>query len=71
MGSETAETAEGGARAADLGFDGLVVDLDGVVWLRATAMPKSVDTIGRLRARGVQLVLLTNDPRGSRADRRQ
>ncbi len=49
-------------------FDGLIVDLDGVVWVGPTAVPGSVDAIARLRARGVRLVFLTNDPRGSRGE---
>jgi glycerol 3-phosphatase-2 len=49
-------------------FDGLIVDLDGVVWVGAAAVPGSVDAIARLRDRGVQLVFLTNNPRGSRAE---
>jgi HAD superfamily hydrolase (TIGR01450 family) len=52
----------------DLHFDGLIVDLDGVVWVGATAVPGSVDAIAQLRARGVRLVFLTNNPRGSRAE---
>jgi phosphoglycolate/pyridoxal phosphate phosphatase family enzyme len=52
----------------DLNFDGLIVDLDGVVWVGPTAVPGSVDAIARLRADGVRLVFLTNDPRGSRAE---
>jgi arabinose operon protein AraL len=52
----------------DLHFDGLIVDLDGVVWVGATAVPGSVAAIARLRARGVRLVFLTNDPRASRAE---
>jgi glycerol-1-phosphatase len=49
-------------------LDGLIVDLDGVVWLGATAVPGSVAAIERLRSRGIRLLFLTNDPRGSRAE---
>jgi glycerol 3-phosphatase-2 len=49
-------------------FDGLIVDLDGVVWVGNVAVPGSVEAIANLRARGVRLVFLTNDPRGSRAE---
>lgn len=49
-------------------FDGLIVDLDGVVWVGAEAVPGSVGAIAQLRARGVRLVFLTNNPRGSRAE---
>jgi len=52
----------------DLEFDGLIIDLDGVVWVGPTAVPGSVEAIAELRARDVRLVFLTNDPRGSRAE---
>jgi HAD superfamily hydrolase (TIGR01450 family) len=51
-----------------LDFDGLIIDLDGVVWLGPEAIPGSVDAIAALRARGVRLLFLTNDPRGSRVE---
>jgi HAD superfamily hydrolase (TIGR01450 family) len=53
---------------ADLRFDGLIVDLDGVVWVGSSAVPGSVAAIAEARARGIRLVFLTNDPRGSRAE---
>jgi ribonucleotide monophosphatase NagD (HAD superfamily) len=56
------------ARPPDLLVEGLVVDLDGVVWVGATAVSGSVRAIARLRADGVRLVFMTNDPRGSRSD---
>jgi HAD superfamily hydrolase (TIGR01450 family) len=59
---------ESRARSPNLHFDGLILDLDGVVWVGATAVPGSVEAIARLRADGVRLVFMTNDPRGSRAD---
>jgi glycerol-1-phosphatase len=49
-------------------FDALVVDLDGVVWIGASAVPGSVAALRDLRGRGMRLVFLTNDPRGSRTD---
>jgi glycerol 3-phosphatase-2 len=55
-------------QAPDLRLDGLIIDLDGVVWVGATAVPGSVTAIAHLRAGGVRLVFLTNDPRGSRAE---
>ena len=51
-----------------LDLDGLIVDLDGVVWVGAEAVPGSAAALARLRARGVGLVFLTNDPSGSRAE---
>jgi len=47
-------------------FDGLIVDLDGVVWRGADAVPGSIEAIAGLLARGVQTVFLTNDPQSSR-----
>jgi HAD superfamily hydrolase (TIGR01450 family) len=49
-----------------LRFDGLIVDLDGVVWRGPDAIPGSVEALHMLRDEGVDLVFLTNDPRGSR-----
>lgn len=68
MDSDTAETLQADGQAPDLHFDGLIVDLDGVVWVGATAVPGSVAAIAQLRARGIRLLFLTNDPRGSRAE---
>jgi HAD superfamily hydrolase (TIGR01450 family) len=51
-----------------LDFDGLIVDLDGVVWIGPSAVPGSVEALVGLRARGVPLVFLTNDPVSSRAE---
>jgi glycerol 3-phosphatase-2 len=50
-----------------LDFDGLIVDLDGVVWIGGAAVPGSAEALSELRARGVAVVFLTNDPAGSRA----
>jgi glycerol-1-phosphatase len=49
-------------------LDGLIVDLDGVVWIGPNAVPGSVAAISELRARGLRLVFLTNDPSASRED---
>lgn len=51
-----------------LEFDGLILDLDGVVWLGDDAVPRAADAVGRLRAAGISVVFVTNDPRGSRDD---
>ncbi|MGH3010232.1 MAG: HAD-IIA family hydrolase [Gaiellaceae bacterium] len=56
------------AHAVAPAFDGLILDLDGVVWLGLVPVPGSVDAIAGLRESGVQIVFLTNDPRSSRAD---
>lgn len=47
-------------------YDGLIVDLDGVVWLGGQLIDGVADAIARLRASGVQLLFLTNDPQSSR-----
>jgi glycerol 3-phosphatase-2 len=51
-----------------LEVDGLVLDLDGVVWVGPHAIPGSVGAISELQRRSVRLVFVTNDPRGSRED---
>ena len=51
-----------------LHLDGLIVDLDGVVWIGSTAVPGSVDALAELRARKTRLLFLTNNPRDSRVD---
>src|SRR3954471_1855423 len=68
MDSDSVEALQAGDRAPDLDFDGLIVDLDGVVWVGATAVPGSVAAIAELRSGGIRLLFLTNDPRGSRAE---
>src|ERR671935_1981287 len=68
MDSDAAEAFRAGGPAPDLRFDGLIVDLDGVVWVGAKPVAGSVAAIAELRARGIRLLFLTNDPRGSRAE---
>ena len=51
-----------------LKFDGLILDLDGVVWVGPNVVPGAVAAMDELRARGVKFVFLTNDPRDSRAE---
>ena len=53
---------------SDPEFDGLVIDLDGVVWIGPSAVSGSVGALAELRAQGVRIVFLTNDPSGSRAE---
>lgn len=49
-------------------FDGLIVDLDGVVWIGGEPVAGSVAALAELRARQIPLVFLTNDPTHSRAE---
>ena len=48
-------------------YDGLLVDLDGVVWLGGRPIDGAADALDRLRARGVQILFFSNDPQHSRA----
>lgn len=48
-------------------YDGLIVDLDGVVWLDGDPIDGVAETLARLRKKGVRVVFLTNDPQHSRA----
>jgi HAD superfamily hydrolase (TIGR01450 family) len=49
-------------------YDGLIVDLDGVVWLGGHPIDGAADAIARLRARGARVLFLTNDPQSSREE---
>jgi HAD superfamily hydrolase (TIGR01450 family) len=43
-------------------FDGLLIDLDGVVWIGREPVPGSVETLRALLAAGKRLVFVTNNP---------
>jgi glycerol-1-phosphatase len=43
-------------------FDGLLVDLDGVVWIGREMIPGSTETLTALLDRGVEIVFVTNNP---------
>jgi len=43
-------------------FDGLLVDLDGVVWIGREMVPGSVDALRSLLDAGVEIVFVTNNP---------
>lgn len=49
-----------------LGCDGLLLDLDGVVWIDGQVLPGVPGALARVRAQGVPVLFLTNDPRSSR-----
>src|SRR5689334_2956525 len=68
MDPDPAELLQAGAQAPGLDVDGLIIDLDGVVWVGEAAVPGSVAAIAELRSRDIRLLFLTNDPRGSRAE---
>ena len=43
-------------------FDGLLIDLDGVVWIGREPIPGSVETLAALLAAGKPIVFVTNNP---------
>jgi glycerol-1-phosphatase len=43
-------------------FDGLLIDLDGVVWIGREPVPGSVEALRELQAAGKRLVFVTNNP---------
>jgi HAD superfamily hydrolase (TIGR01450 family) len=43
-------------------FDGLLIDLDGVVWIGREPVPGSAEALAALLAAGKQLVFVTNNP---------
>ena len=43
-------------------FDGLLIDLDGVVWIGREPVPGAAETLRALLAEGKQLVFVTNNP---------
>jgi len=45
---------------------GLLLDLDGVVWIDGRVLPRVAEALRVLRSRGLPLLFLTNNPRGSR-----
>jgi HAD superfamily hydrolase (TIGR01450 family) len=44
------------------GFDGFLIDFDGVVWRGADPIPGSAETLAALLAAGKQLAFVTNNP---------
>jgi HAD superfamily hydrolase (TIGR01450 family) len=68
---ERATTASGPEGSRRLDYDGLIVDLDGVVWLGGAPIAGAVEAVAALRARGTRLVFLTNDPSNSREEQAQ
>jgi HAD superfamily hydrolase (TIGR01450 family) len=47
-------------------YDGLIIDLDGVIWLGGDPIPGAADAVTALRASGTQVLFLTNEPLRSR-----
>jgi len=48
------------------GYDGLIIDLDGVIWLGGDPITGAAEAIAALRARGIKVLFLTNEPLRSR-----
>jgi HAD superfamily hydrolase (TIGR01450 family) len=44
------------------GFDGLLIDLDGVVWIGREPVPGSIEALAALLAAGKRIVFVTNNP---------
>jgi HAD superfamily hydrolase (TIGR01450 family) len=61
--ASTVPVLEGGR----LDCDGLIVDLDGVVWRGQEAIDGAADAIAAIRAKGIRVVFLTNEPANSRS----
>jgi HAD superfamily hydrolase (TIGR01450 family) len=56
------------ARGAELvGDDGLIIDLDGVVWLGGDPIPGAAEAIAAVRGSGTRVLFVTNEPRRSRS----
>jgi glycerol-1-phosphatase len=49
-------------------LDGLLVDLDGCVWVGGEPLPGAVEALRLVRDRGIEVVFVTNDPAGTRAE---
>jgi HAD superfamily hydrolase (TIGR01450 family) len=49
-------------------YDGLIIDLDGVVWLGDQPIDGAAGAVARLRACGIRVLFVTNDPVSSRAE---
>lgn len=58
-------TAPGSSGAA--GYDGLIVDLDGVIWTGNRTVDGAAEAIAAVRANGTRVVFLTNEPRNTRS----
>lgn len=48
-------------------FDGLLIDLDGVVWVGRELVPGAVETLRALQGAGVEIAFVTNNPARSPA----
>jgi HAD superfamily hydrolase (TIGR01450 family) len=56
------------SRCAPVDCDGLIIDLDGVVWLGDDPIEGAAEAIAAVRAKGTRILFLTNEPGSSRSD---
>lgn len=61
------DPARDGAARRPRRYDGLILDLDGVIWLGSEPIAGAAEAVARLRGHGTRVVFLTNDPGESRA----
>lgn len=54
-------------RAGRVGYDGLIIDLDGVIWRGGDPIPGAAEAIAAVRGSGTRVIFATNEPRRSRA----
>lgn len=54
-----------GAAVQPRAYDGLIIDLDGVMWRGSQPVRGAAEAVVRLRASGTRVVFLTNDPQAS------
>jgi len=57
----------GRSNVGSVGYDGLIVDLDGVVWRAGEPIRGAAEAIADVMSRGIKVVFLTNEPRRSRS----
>jgi len=50
-----------------VGYDGLIIDLDGVIWRGGDPIPGAAETIAAVRRSGTRVLFVTNEPRRSQA----
>jgi hypothetical protein len=54
------------SRAGRLDYDGLIVDLDGVVWRGGSLIDGAAEAIAAMRATGIRVLFSTNEPGSTR-----
>lgn len=64
--NRTQEPQPGGRVRPSRGYDGLIIDLDGVIWRGSQPIDGAAEAVARLRGRGTSVVFATNDPQATR-----